>query len=335
MGLLVEGRWQDQWYESSKDGAFQREQAQRRNWITADGRPGPSGEGGFKAEAGRYHLYVSLACPWAHRTLIYRKLKGLESLIDVSVVSWLMREHGWTFDTETGSTGDPLDNHEFLYQRYLADTADYTGRVTVPLLWDKKLKRIVSNESAEIIRMFNSAFNELTGNHLDLYPDALQQSINELNDRIYPAVNNGVYRAGFATSQGAYEEAFDDVFAELNVLEQLLGEKRYLTGEYLTEADVRLFTTIVRFDPVYHGHFKCNQRRIADYPNLSNWLLELYQWTGVTETVDFEHIKHHYYASHATINPTGIVPKGPLQDLSKAHDRGRLTGSGIWNKTGV
>ncbi|MGV6397887.1 glutathione S-transferase family protein [Pseudomonas caspiana] len=335
MGLLVEGRWHDQWYESSKDGAFQREQAQRRNWITADGKPGPSGEGGFKAEAGRYHLYVSLACPWAHRTLIYRKLKGLESLIDVSVVSWLMRENGWTFDSERGSSGDPLDNHQFLYQRYLADTADYTGRVTVPLLWDKKLQRIVSNESAEIIRMFNSAFDELTGNRLDLYPDALQQSINQLNDRIYPAVNNGVYRAGFATSQGAYEQAFDDVFAELEVLEKRLGEKRFLTGEYLTEADIRLFTTIVRFDPVYHGHFKCNLRRISDYPNLSNWMLELYQWPGITETVDFEHIKHHYYASHATINPTGIVPKGPLQVLDKAHDRERMTGRGIWTKTGA
>lgn len=335
MGLLVEGRWHDQWYESSKDGAFQREQAQRRNWITADGKPGPSGEGGFKAEAGRYHLYVSLACPWAHRTLIYRKLKGLESLIDVSVVSWLMRENGWTFDSEKGSSGDPLDNHQFLYQRYLADTADYTGRVTVPLLWDKKLQRIVSNESAEIIRMFNSAFDELTGNRLDLYPDALQQSINQLNDRIYPAVNNGVYRAGFATSQGAYEQAFDDVFAELDVLEKRLGEKRYLTGEYLTEADIRLFTTIVRFDPVYHGHFKCNLRRISDYPNLSNWMLELYQWPGITETVDFEHIKHHYYASHATINPTGIVPKGPLQVLDKTHDRERMTGRGIWTKTGA
>jgi putative glutathione S-transferase len=333
MGLLVEGRWHDQWYESSKDGAFQREQAKRRNWITADGRPGPSGEGGFKAEAGRYHLYVSLACPWAHRTLIYRKLKGLEDIIDVSVVSWLMRENGWTFDTEKGSSGDPLDGHEFMYQRYLADTPDYTGRVTVPLLWDKKLKRIVSNESAEIIRMFNSAFDDITGNDLDLYPDALRGVIDELNERIYPAVNNGVYRAGFATSQGAYEQAFDEVFAELDALEALLSEKRYLTGEYLTEADVRLFTTIVRFDAVYHGHFKCNLRRIVDYPNLSNWLHEVYQWPGVAETVDFYHIKHHYYASHSTINPTGIVPKGPDQDLTAAHDRGRLNGRGIWQNT--
>jgi len=329
MGLLVEGRWHDQWYESSKDGAFQREQAQRRNWVTADGRPGPSGEGGFKAEAGRYHLYVSLACPWAHRTLIVRKLKGLESLIDVSVVSWLMRENGWTFDKQTGSTGDPLDGHTFMYQRYLADNADYTGRVTVPVLWDKKLQRIASNESSEIIRMFNSAFDELTGNTLDLYPEALRPEIDRLNDRIYPAVNNGVYRAGFATSQGAYEAAFDDVFAELNALEKLLGEKRYLVGEYLTEADVRLFTTLIRFDAVYHGHLKCNLRRIADYANLSNWLREMYQLPGVADTVDFVHIKHHYYASHATINPTGVVPKGPEQDFSGAHDRARLSGKGI------
>lgn len=329
MGLLVEGRWQDQWYESSKDGAFQREQAKRRNWVTSDGRPGPSGEGGFKAEAGRYHLYVSLACPWAHRTLIVRKLKGLESLIDVSVVSWLMRENGWTFDKQTGSTGDALDGHTFMYQRYLADTSDYTGRVTVPVLWDKQLDRIVSNESSEIIRMFNSAFDDLTGNHLDLYPEPLRSEIDRLNDRIYPAVNNGVYRAGFATSQGAYEEAFDEVFAELDALEKLLSEKRYLAGEYLTEADVRLFTTLIRFDAVYHGHFKCNLRRIADYPNLSNWLREMYQLPGVAETVDFEHIKHHYYASHATINPTGVVPKGPQQDFSGEHDRGRLSGKGI------
>jgi putative glutathione S-transferase len=332
MGLLVEGRWQDQWYESSKDGAFQREQAQRRNWITADGRPGPSGEGGFKAEAGRYHLYVSLACPWAHRTLIYRKLKGLENLIDVSVVSWLMRENGWTFDREKGSSGDPLDGHDFLYQRYLADTADYTGRVTVPLLWDKQQQRIVNNESSEIIRMFNGAFDGLTGNRLDFYPEPLRPVIDALNERIYPAVNNGVYRAGFATSQSAYEQAFDEVFAQLDSLERLLAEQRYLAGEYLTEADWRLFTTLIRFDAVYHGHFKCNQRRIADYPNLSNWLRELYQWPGVAETVDFTHIKHHYYASHQTINPTGIVPKGPAQDFTAPHDRERLIGRGIWHR---
>ncbi|MBA1231839.1 glutathione S-transferase family protein [Pseudomonas viridiflava] len=332
MGLLVEGRWQDQWYESSKDGAFQRENAQRRSWVTADGKPGPSGEGGFAAEADRYHLYVSLACPWAHRTLILRKLKGLESLIDVSVVSWLMLENGWTFDREKGSSGDALDNLTFLHQRYTADDPHYTGRVTVPVLWDKQQQRIVSNESAEIIRMFNSAFDELTGNGLDFYPSALRPTIDELNERIYPAVNNGVYRAGFATSQNAYEEAFDDVFAELDELEKLLGEKRYLAGEHLTEADVRLFTTIVRFDAVYYSHFKCNQRRITDYPNLSNWLRELYQWPGIAETVNFEHIKGHYYASHRTINPTAIIPKGPALNLEASHDRERLSGMGVWKK---
>ena len=331
MGLLIDGRWHDQWYESSKDGAFQREQAQRRNWLTADGRPGPSGEGGFKAEAGRYHLYVSLACPWAHRTLILRKLKGLESLIDVSVVSWLMLENGWTFDKAHGSSGDALDHHAFMHQRYTADTADYTGRVTVPVLWDKQLQRIVSNESSEIIRMFNSAFNGITGNQLDFYPEALHPVIDNWNERIYPTVNNGVYRAGFATSQMAYEAAFDDVFGELEQLERHLAENRYLAGEYLTEADVRLFTTLIRFDAVYHGHFKCNRRRIADYPSLSNWLRELYQWPGVAETVDFAHIKGHYYASHRTINPTGIVPKGPQQDFMARHDRERLAGHGVWN----
>ena len=330
MGLLIEGQWKDQWYESSADGAFQREQAQRRNWVTADGGPGPSGEGGFKAEAGRYHLYVSLACPWAHRTLILRKLKGLESLIDVSVVSWLMLENGWTFDKAHGSSGDALDDFALMHQRYTAEAADYTGRVTVPVLWDKKLNRIVSNESAEIIRMFNSAFNELTGNTLDFYPQALRPTIDALNERIYTAVNNGVYRAGFATSQQAYESAFDDVFAELDHLEQHLGSHRYLAGEYLTEADVRLFTTLIRFDAVYYSHFKCNLRRIADYANLSNWLREMYQWPGVAETVDFEHIKGHYYASHRTINPTGIVPKGPLQGFDTEHDRVRLPGKGVF-----
>ncbi|EJM82171.1 glutathione S-transferase family protein [Pseudomonas sp. GM60] len=332
MGLLVEGRWHDQWYESSKDGAFQREQAQRRNWLTADGTPGPTGVGGFAAEADRYHLYVSLACPWAHRTLILRKLKGLESLIDVSVVSWLMLENGWTFDKHFGSTGDKLDHFNFMHQRYTADTVDYTGRVTVPVLWDKQQNRIVNNESAEIIRMFNGAFDDLTGNDLDFYPAPLRGEIDALNERIYPAVNNGVYRAGFATSQTAYEEAFDGLFAELDRLEQLLDANRYLVGEYLTEADIRLFTTLIRFDAVYHGHFKCNLRRIADYPNLSNWLREIYQWPGIAETVDFQHIKNHYYGSHKTINPTGVVPKGPEQDFTVAHDRARLSGKGVWRK---
>lgn len=330
MGLLIEGQWRDQWYDTGKSGRFQRENAQRRNWITADGAAGPGGEAGFKAEAGRYHLYVSLACPWAHRTLILRKLKGLEDLIDVSMVSWLMREHGWTFDTAHGSSGDALDGFDYLHQRYTADDAQYTGRVTVPLLWDKQQQRIVSNESAEIIRMFNSAFDGLTGNDLDFYPEPLRERIEQLNERIYPAVNNGVYRAGFATTQAAYEEAFDELFLALDELDALLGDQRYLAGEYLTEADIRLFTTLIRFDAVYHGHFKCNLRRLEDYDNLANWLRELYQWPGIVETVDFTHIKGHYYASHATINPTGIIPKGPKLDFHRLHDRQRLPGKGVY-----
>lgn len=330
MGLLIEGQWRDQWYDTGKSGRFQRENAQRRNWITADGAAGPSGEAGFKAEADRYHLYVSLACPWAHRTLILRKLKGLESLIDVSVVSWLMREQGWTFDPTHGSSGDALDGFDYLHQRYTADDAQYTGRVTVPLLWDKQQQRIVSNESAEIIRMFNSAFDGLTDNNLDFYPEPLRERIEQLNERIYPAVNNGVYRAGFATTQAAYEEAFDELFVALDELDALLGDQRYLAGEYLTEADIRLFTTLIRFDAVYHGHFKCNLRRLEDYGNLASWLRELYQWPGIAETVDFTHIKGHYYASHATINPTGIIPKGPKQDFNRKHDRQRLSGKGVY-----
>lgn len=330
MGLLIEGHWHDQWYDTAGDGRFKRENAQRRNWITADGSPGPSGEGGFKAQASRYHLYVSLACPWAHRTLILRQLKGLQDLVDVSVVSWLMRDDGWTFDPTSGSSGDVLDGLDFLHQRYTADDANYSGRVTVPLLWDKQQQRIVSNESAEIIRMFNSAFDGLTGNTWDFYPEALHGAIDALNQRTYPAVNNGVYRAGFATTQTAYEEAFGELFDELDWLDAHLGEQRYLAGEYLSEADWRLFTTLIRFDAVYHGHFKCNLRRLEDYPNLSNWLRELYQWPGVAATVDFEHIKSHYYASHRTINPTGIVPKGPALDLSRDHDRMRLPGKGVW-----
>jgi glutathionyl-hydroquinone reductase len=329
MGLLIEGRWHDQWYDTAADGRFKRENAQRRHWVTADGRAGPSGEGNFKAEAGRYHLYVSLACPWAHRTLILRQLKGLDRLIDVSVVSWLMADHGWTFDPDHGSTGDHLDGFEYLHQRYTADDAHYSGRVTVPLLWDKQQQRIVNNESAEIIRMFNSAFDELTGNNLDFYPPALRGEIDALNQRIYSAINNGVYRAGFATTQAAYEEAFTELFAELDALETRLGKQRYLAGEYLTEADWRLFTSLIRFDAVYHGHFKCNLRRIEDYPQLSNWLRELYQWPGVAQTVDPKQIKQHYYGSHRNLNPSGIVPSGPALDLDRPHDRARLPGNGI------
>lgn len=331
MGLLIDGQWHDRWY-ASRDGKFEREQAKRRHWVTPDGAPGPDGQGGFKAEAGRYHLYVSLACPWAHRTLIYRKLKGLEPLIDVSVVSWLMAEHGWTFDKSTGSSGDGLDDLDYLHQRYSRDDPKYSGRVTVPVLWDREHQCIVNNESAEIIRIFNDAFDELTGSTLDFYPEALHGEIDALNARIYPAINNGVYRAGFATTQDAYEEAFDELFRELDWLERRLGKQRYLTGEYLTEADWRLFTTIIRFDAVYHGHFKCNLRRIEDYPNLSNWLRELYQWPGIAETVDFTHIKNHYYASHRQINANGIVPQGPLLGLDRPHDRERLPGRGIWSR---
>ncbi len=331
MGLLIDGQWHDRWY-ASRDGKFEREQAKRRHWVTPDGAPGPDGQGGFKAEAGRYHLYVSLACPWAHRTLIYRKLKGLEPLIDVSVVSWLMAEHGWTLDKSTGSSGDALDDFDYLHQRYTRDDPKYSGRVTVPVLWDRERQCIVNNESAEIIRIFNDAFDELTGSTLDFYPEALHGEIDALNARIYPAINNGVYRAGFATTQDAYEEAFDDLFRELDWLERRLDKQRYLTGEYLSEADWRLFTTIIRFDAVYHGHFKCNLRRIEDYPNLSNWLRELYQWPGIAETVDFTHIKNHYYASHRQINANGIVPQGPLLGLDRPHDRERLPGRGIWSR---
>ncbi|WP_437880822.1 glutathione S-transferase family protein [Pseudomonas sp. LRF_L74] len=321
MGLLVEGKWQDRWYES-RDGRFKREDAQRRSAISADGE--------FKPEAGRYHLYVSLACPWAHRTLILRKLKGLEALIDVSVVSWLMLEHGWSFDKLNGSTGDRLDGLTYLHQRYTRDDPHYSGRVTVPVLWDTRTQRIVNNESSEIIRLFNSAFDDLTGNSLDLAPRHLLSEIDALNARIYPRVNNGVYRAGFATRQDAYEEAFNEVFAELDWLEQRLDSRRYLAGEWLTEADIRLFTTLVRFDAVYHGHFKCNLKRLEDYPNLSNWLRELYQWPGVRDTVDMQHIQNHYYLSHKTINPNGIVPAGPAQDFERPHDRERLPGSGVY-----
>lgn len=313
MGQLIEGKWSTQWYDTSKTGGkFVRSQAGFRNWVTADGAPGPSGEGGFKAEAGRYHLYVSLACPWAHRTLIFRKLKNLEDLIPVHVVSPKMPdETGWSFKTDEGSSGDTLLGKDFLYEVYTAAQADYTGRVTVPILWDTKTNSIVSNESSEIIRMFNSAFNELTGNDDDYYAEPLREQIDALNARIYDEVNNGVYKAGFATTQDAYEEAVTKLFSALDWLEGLLGENSYLTGDTITEADWRLFTTLVRFDAVYVGHFKCNIRRIADYPNLSHYLKALYEVPGIKETVDLDHIKTHYYWSHITINPTRVVPVGP------------------------
>lgn len=313
MGQLIDGKWSDKWYDTSKTGGkFVRSQSGFRNWVTADGSPGPTGEGGFAAEAGRYHLYVSLACPWAHRTLIFRKLKELESLISVSIVSPKMPdETGWSFKTDEGSTGDTLLHKDFLWQVYTEADPHYTGRVTVPVLWDKKTKTIVSNESAEIIRMFNSAFNELTGNTDDYYPEALRGRIDEINARVYDDINNGVYKAGFATTQEAYQEAAKKLFDALDWVEGLLGDNAYLTGDSVTEADWRLFTTLVRFDAVYFGHFKCNLRQIADYPNLSHYLKALYEVPGVKETVDIGHIQTHYYWSHTTINPHRIIPIGP------------------------
>ncbi|WP_392343841.1 glutathione S-transferase family protein [Pseudoalteromonas prydzensis] len=322
MGLLVDGKWQDKWYDTDKsDGEFKRESAQLRNWVTEDGSAGATGEAGFKAEKGRYHLYVSLACPWAHRTLIFRKLKGLEDYIDVSVVSPDMLDNGWTFDKSNHSTGDALFDKQFMHQIYTQNKADYSGRVTVPVLWDKQQNKIVSNESAEIIRMFNSAFNHLTDNELDFYPAHLQAQIDEINELVYNNINNGVYRTGFATTQKAYEEAFNDLFSALDKVESILLKQRYLVGDTLTEADWRLFTTLIRFDSVYVGHFKCNLRTIECYPALSEYLRELYQVDGVKETVDFYHIKRHYYFSHTMINPTQVVPKGPNIDFSRQHKR--------------
>ena len=327
MGQLVDGVWRDVWYDTkSTGGKFKRDSAKFRNWITPDGSPGPSGEGGFRAESGRYHLYVSLACPWAHRTLILRKLKGLEAHISVSVVHPLMKEHGWSFGTDfPGATGDTLQGHGFMHQVYTSSKPDATGRVTVPVLWDRETGRIVSNESSEIIRMFNSAFDGVTGNTADFYPSDLRDEIDRWNERIYGAVNNGVYKSGFATTQEAYDEAVTALFAELDHLEAHLSRSRYLLGDRLTEADWRLWTTLIRFDPVYVGHFKCNIRRLRDYPALWAYMLELYQWPGVAETTDMEHIKFHYHASHETINPTGVVPAGPRIDLTAPHGRERLS----------
>lgn len=324
MGLLVDGKWQDKWYDTGKSGRFERKESQFRDWVTADGAPAPGRSRGFKAEPGRYHLYVSLACPWAHRTLIFRKLKRLEDVISVSVVHPFMGKDGWTFLAEDGATGDTLYGLDFLHQVYTRADPAYSGRVTVPVLWDRREQTIVSNESSEIIRMLNSAFDAWGDASVDLYPEALRGDIDDINTFVYPSINNGVYRCGFATTQAAYEEAFAELFAALDRVEAMLGERRYLAGDRLTEADWRLFTTLVRFDPVYVGHFKCNLRRIADYPNLSNYLRELYQVPGVAETVNLDHIKQHYYRSHTTINPTQVVPVGPALDYDAPHDRGRL-----------
>ena len=325
MGLLVEGKWQDRWYDTSKSGGrFIRTDAQFRNWVTADGRAGPSGNEGFKAEAGRYHLYVSLACPWANRTLIFRLLKGLEDMISVSVVHWFMAENGWTFEPAEGVVADPVNHAEFLHEVYTAADPAYSGRVTVPVLWDKQTGSIVSNESSEIIRMFNSAFDGIGAKPGDYYPGELREQIDEVNARVYSNVNNGVYKAGFATSQAAYEEAVVPLFETLDWLEDRLSRQRYLLGDRLTEADWRLFTTLVRFDPVYVGHFKCNIRRLADYPNLWAYTRDLYQHGSVADTVDMGHIKRHYYVSHTSINPSSVVPVGPELNLLAAHGRDNI-----------
>jgi len=316
MGLLQDGKWVDQWYDTKASGGrFVRTTPQFRNWITADGSAGPSGESGFKAEADRYHLYVSLACPWAHRALIFRALKGLEDMIPISVVHWYMADKGWTFAQGDGVVADSVNNAEYMYQVYTAAMSDYSGRVTVPVLWDKHNNTIVSNESPEIIRMFNSAFDEVGAKEGDYYPEALRGEIDMLNERIYESVNNGVYKSGFATTQEAYEEAVTPLFETLDWLDERLSKQRYLTGATITEADWRLFTTLVRFDPVYVGHFKCNIRRIVDYPNLSGYVRDLYQQPGIADTVNMQHIKNHYYASHETINPARVIPTGPDIDF--------------------
>ncbi|MFZ2304502.1 MAG: glutathione S-transferase family protein [Streptococcus suis] len=315
MGLLVEGKWVDQWYDTkSTGGKFVRTVTQFRNWITPDGHAGPTGHGGFKAESGRYHLYISLACPWASRTLIMRKLKGLENHISISIVHPLMLENGWTFSDAPGVIKDPLFNSDYLYQVYLKADPNYSGRVTVPVLWDKQTNTIVNNESAEIMRMFNTAFNNITGNYDDYYPEHLQSEIDAMNDFVYPNINNGVYKVGFSTNQAVYEKEVTKLFAALDKLEEQLANQQFLVGNQLTEADIRLFTTLVRFDAVYFGHFKCNIKALVDYPNLWDYTKRLYNHAGIAKTVDFDHIKQHYYGSHKTINPTGIVPVGPDLD---------------------
>lgn len=321
MGLLIDGKWHDRWYDTkATGGAFKRETSVFRDWISADGSTG------FRAEPGRYHLYVSLACPWAHRTLIVRRLKRLDDVVGVSVVHPIMGEQGWSFDEYPGATGDPVNGKRHLHEIYTLARPDHTGRVTVPVLWDTQRRTIVSNESSEIIRMLNREFDAWGDASLDLYPEALRAEIDAVNAFVYDDVNNGVYKAGFATAQDVYEQAFDRLFAALDELEDRLGRQRFLAGPSMTEADWRLFTTLIRFDAVYHGHFKCNLRRIVDYPNLSGYVRDLYQVSGIARTVSFDHIKRHYYGSHATINPTGIVPKGPDLDLLLApHDRARVS----------
>ena len=326
MGLLVDGKWQDKWYDTDRTGGeFERTETNFRDWVTADGSPGPEGRNAVKADSGRFHLYVSLACPWAHRILIARKLKKLEDVISLSVVDYHMGEHGWVFSDRAGAVPDEVNGKAKLAEVYTAADPKFTGRVTVPVLWDKQAKTIVNNESADLLRILNRAFDQWGDASVDLSPDALLPEIDEINALVYEAVNNGVYKCGFATTQTAYEKPFGVLFETLALLEERLSRQRYLVASAApTEADWRLFTTLIRFDAVYHGHFKCNAKRIADYANIFGYMLELYQWPGVAGTVDFVHIKGHYYTSHKTINPTGIVPLGPDQDLTVPHNRERL-----------
>lgn len=330
MGVLKEGEWHTDWYDTkSTGGKFERPKSSFRNWVTSDGSAGPSGEGGFKAETGRYHLYVSYACPWAHRTLIMRALKDLEDHISVDVVHPYMGKDGWTFETDPhGATGDRLMGKDFLREIYIAADPKATTRVTVPVLWDKKREAIVSNESAEIIRMLNSAFDIITGNADDYYPAHLRDEIDAVNERVYDTVNNGVYKAGFATSQKAYDEAVIPLFKSLDWLENKVSHQRFVVGNQMTEADVRLVTTLFRFDLVYHGHFKCNRRRLVDYPNLWAYSRDLFQHSGITETVNFDHITRHYHQSQTTVNPSGVVPIGPAIDWSEPHCRDQTDKSG-------
>lgn len=317
MGLLVDGKWQDKWYDTKATGGrFVRSQSHFRNWITEDGSVGPTGDKGFQAESGRYHLYISLACPWASRTLIMRKLKGLENHVSLSVVNPYMLEHGWTFEDYPGLIADPEFGSDYLYEIYLKADPHYSGRVTVPVLWDKKTKTIVNNESGDIIRMFNSAFNDITGNRDDYYPEKWRDAINETNDFVYHRINNGVYKVGFATKQEVYEREVHKLFQALDQIEHDLAGHNWLVGDHMTEADIRLFTTLVRFDSVYYGHFKCNLKRLTDYPNLWKYTRRIYHLDGIDSTVNMDHIKTHYYGSHKTINPNGIIPVGPIIDWS-------------------
>jgi glutathionyl-hydroquinone reductase len=323
-GEMIDGVWHTRFHNTKATGGrFQRGQPKYRNWVTPDGSAGPSGSGGFPAARGRYHLYVSLACPWAHRTAIFRKLKGLEDVIGMTEVEPVMGDEGWQFGPDADL--DALNGKQKLNEIYLIADPRYTGRVSVPVLWDKEKRTIVNNESSEIIRMLNSAFDAFTNERTDYYPAELRGEIDAINERVFMSVNNGVYRSGFASTQEAYEEAFLDLFATLDWLEEKLSGQRYLAGNRITEADWRLFTTLLRFDAVYYSHFKCNLRRIADYPNLSNYLRELYQWPGVADTVNMDHVKRHYYASMLHLNPSGIVPLGPALNFEAAHDRGRFS----------